>query len=400
MPRRRKSFTRKRPNSPFRQWDWTIGGHRFRGSTGETNEARANEIALNIRRKLQDRLLLGLAATAEMTVQEAMTKAWTDHFQHLGRADTAWHHIASLTRRRQGALLHGGVLLSDIGDAEVVDYMARRRGETRGQWRKNHRPAHGQRISPSTINAELTVLATCLKMARHWKINGMKVAIAETNIRAHRLAEPQHVHTDLPDARIDEFIASIADHAAPMICLYLWTGLRKSNVIGRPGLWWQWLDLDSDKPHARVKVKGDKMQTIWLPPAAVELLKKIEPDPKKRRGPVFRFGNTHIGCECTACMNEDKKGKPILSIRRTVATARKKVGLPDLNLHDLRHKFGRIVTRRFGLKAAQQALGHADMATTARFYADQEAAYIAAAVTESVADLAHISHTSRKRKAE
>ena len=201
MGRKRQAIVKKDQRSPYWQYDWTIQGDRFRGSTGETDKALAEEIALAIRIKLQEQIRLGTPAEdVEMTLQEAMTKAWTEHFQFLGRgANTTWHHIKSLTRRRKKALLTSKTRLSDIGDEHISDYVARRRIETVGQWRKKGKvQKEGKRVSAATINDELTTLATAIGLARGWFVGRQRIAASDVDVRKHHLDAPKHVHTDLP----------------------------------------------------------------------------------------------------------------------------------------------------------------------------------------------------------
>ena len=102
---------------------------------------------------------------------------------------------------------------------------------------------------------------------------------------------------------------------------------------------------------------------------AVELLRGLGAD-RPGDEPVFRYPGA--GCECAHCLNPRNHGQPIRDIRTALATAARKAGLAHMKLrfHDLRRTFGTLLLAQQGdLRLVQEALGHADIKTTARSYA-------------------------------
>ena len=65
---------RKRKGSPFYQYSFSISGRRFRGSTGETEKARAKEVERD-QYQLAKR---SLATQKDWSLQLVMSTYWTD----------------------------------------------------------------------------------------------------------------------------------------------------------------------------------------------------------------------------------------------------------------------------------------------------------------------------------
>jgi site-specific recombinase XerD len=63
-----------------------------------------------------------------------------------------------------------------------------------------------------------------------------------------------------------------------------------------------------------------------------------------------------------------KTGLPYVSFFYSWDAARKRAGLPDLRVHDLRHSFASfLVNAGRSLYEVQELLGHADIRTTSRY---------------------------------
>ena len=61
-------------------------------------------------------------------------------------------------------------------------------------------------------------------------------------------------------------------------------------------------------------------------------------------------------------------GKPFISIFYSWDACRKRAGLPEFRIHDLRHSFASfLVNAGRSLYEVQQLLGHADIRTTSRY---------------------------------
>jgi integrase len=96
--------------------------------------------------------------------------------------------------------------------------------------------------------------------------------------------------------------------------------------------------------------KSGKPRYIPLSRAAIALL-------EKRRG----NGSEYV-------FPSPKTGKPMIQLYFTWNKIRKKAGIPDVRIHDLRHNFASLlVNNGRSLYEVQKLLGHADISTTQRY---------------------------------
>jgi integrase len=136
---------------------------------------------------------------------------------------------------------------------------------------------------------------------------------------------------------------------AQVIRLLLYTGARKSEVLNA-----RWDEIDFGRrlltvPAARSKSK--KPRHIMLSDAAVDLLLGV---PREREIPWVFFN--------------PRTGKPPVSIFYAWDSIRKKVGMADLRLHDLRHSYASfLVNAGRSLYEVQRLLGHHDPKVTMRY---------------------------------
>ena len=152
-----------------------------------------------------------------------------------------------------------------------------------------------------------------------------------------------------------------------MIRLLLYTGARKREILD---LRWEEIDWERQViilPARRSKSK--RVHPIPLSDAAVELLKGFP-----RHGELpWVFVNP-------------KTGKPPVSIFYAWDSIRKKLGLEEVRLHDLRHSYASfLVNAGRSLYEVQKILGHHDPKVTMRYahlspQAMREAANTVAAV--------------------
>lgn len=354
MPRPRKSITKKPPGAKHYQYDWTIEGHRFRGGTGEAkSQARADRIALKIYDKLLDEVKLGVVSTPKntITLDEAFDR-YTEEY-----AVRLVHNAGYVSRVRTLLRVIGKqTLLSDIDNETILHFIRDRRASVT----KRKRPP-----KDATIRLEVHLLLGMLRRARKiWKVQ-----VGEVDPETYRetLQRSRPIEMFLRDwGEVQAVMDHITPHYHPIIKLALFTGLRKSNVVLL-----QWEQVSMERQEATVTLKGGRKYTIDLIPAAIEMLEALEPVADRRTGPVFRFGNPNVDCECPKCVHLRRRPgvvHPIRFIGPVWQKARAKAGLPDLRWHDLRHTVASwLLSAGNSLKMAQEVLAHKNIATTTRY---------------------------------
>ncbi len=130
----------------------------------------------------------------------------------------------------------------------------------------------------------------------------------------------------------------------PMLIL---TGARKREVLDA-----RWEDFDLEHRRWRIPItKAGKPRHVPLSDGVLRLLGQI---PRTDDCP-FVFANPTTG-------------KPYVSVFSSWNTARKKVGLRDVRMHDLRHSFASfLVNAGRSLYEVQRILGHTQIKTTQRY---------------------------------
>jgi integrase len=132
-----------------------------------------------------------------------------------------------------------------------------------------------------------------------------------------------------------------------VIRLLLYTGARKREVLDA-----RWEHLDLERRTLTVPVsKSGRPRHIPLSDAALELLRGLPRDPAI----PWVFFNP-------------RTGKPPVSVFYAWDTIRKRVGLGEVRMHDLRHTFASfLVSSGRSLYEVQALLGHHDPKVTMRY---------------------------------
>ncbi len=361
MARRRNSIVRRREGSLHWHYDWMISGRRLRGSTGTSDKDRAIAIAIKIRQEAID-TVYGIAPQkpTEMTLRAARLRYWEEHAKHLGSWKAARSRLNQLER-----LLGSDTLLSDITQTSLKAFA-------------HARIAEG--AAPATANRALSTFRRLLRMAREdWNVAATSPRFGDV-----MMPEPPGRQVFLTYEEADRLIHTIIPHAQPIVRLALYTGLRRGNINQ---LRWEQVDLDAGRLTVTVKHhhREGKTHTVPLIPDAVELLKSLAPSMKERIGHVFKYGNVHVGCTCPTCQHRaDLAGRPILDIKKSFNTARKKAGLSHIKFHDLRHTVASwLIQGGSPLNLVKDVLGHSDIRVTAR-YAHLETAAAANAMANAL----------------
>lgn len=324
-----------RPDSPFWQYDVTVKGRRFRGSTEEVSREAARLVEANKRRQHAAELAVG---DRRLTLNAAAARYWAEHAHDLPSAATIDLWIRTLLDG-----LGKDTPLEALTDDQVATYVAKRRAT----------------VANATVNRELATLRAIARMARdRW--NAPAPAL---NWRAHwqREAAPRARYLTTEEAA--RLLAEAAEHLRPAIELSLLTGIRLSNCIR---LDWAEVDLAGQCLNLR-KVKsmhdGGRGHVVPLCTPALVLLANLAPKPPPRaidhaesaaaapKGRVFLW-----------------KGQPLKTWRTAWRAAKRRAGVDDFRWHDLRHTAASwMVQRGVPLEVVQRILGHAEISTTLRY---------------------------------
>jgi integrase len=154
---------------------------------------------------------------------------------------------------------------------------------------------------------------------------------------------------------------SESKHLKYIITMLLLTGARKNEVLQA-----KWSDFDLEQRIWSIEFnKTGKVRHIPLGDSVMKLLNALP----RIEGNAYLFPSPATG-------------KPYIQIFNSWDTARKRAGLPDVRIHDLRHSFASfLVNSGRSLYEVQKILGHTQVKTTQRYAHLSQESLIAAANT-------------------
>lgn len=235
-------------------------------------------------------------------------------------------------------------LLRYMQSQQVTSFDALMPNRMRGFIAGEHRAG----LSPKSLQR---LLSSCRSLFRQLTREGVLVHDPLAGVRGPKVHRKLPVVLDVDEASAlvegegDDALA-VRDRA--MLELFYSSGLRLSELIGL-----HWLDLDLDAGEVRVLGKGRKTRIVPVGRHAITALRALgEAEGREADSPVFRGRN----------------GAPISP--RTVQARMKTLAMRQgfakhVHPHLLRHTFASHMLESSGdLRAVQELLGHADIATT------------------------------------
>ncbi len=207
---------------------------------------------------------------------------------------------------------------------------------------------HRAGLSPKSLQR---LLSSCRSLVRQLRREGLLEHDPVAGVRGPKVHRklPQVLDVDEATTLVEsggEGALGVRDRA--MLELFYSSGLRLSELVGL-----RWLDLDLDAGEVRVLGKGSKTRIVPVGRHAVSALRALgEAEGRAPETPVVR----------------GRGGAPISP--RTVQARLKQLALAQgfakrVHPHLLRHTFASHMLESSGdLRAVQELLGHADIATT------------------------------------
>jgi integrase len=216
--------------------------------------------------------------------------------------------------------------------------------------------------APGTCNRALVLLRYGFTLALRWKVPGVESNPVK---EVKNLRDDNKIERFLTNAQMSRLLDAVRESESEMlphiVMFLLYTGARKREVLDAT-----WADVDWARKSWRIpKTKSGKIRHIPLSAGALQLLATLR-DMSLPLGDVSdalqtEWSRRHI-------FANPKTGLPYVSFYYSWDAARKRAGLPDLRVHDLRHSFASfLVNAGRSLYEVQELLGHADIRTTSRY---------------------------------
>jgi integrase len=325
----------KKSDSSFYWYDFTVRGERYRGSTKETNQARAAKIAgLKLARATAGTDPLPRKAPSLREFSRDFLK-WVDDARREDKTKIyyrdGWRLLAATDL--------AGMRLDQI-TAEVAD--------------RTKFPG-----SAANANCALRTLRRMLHQAEEKKVilKAPKLKLAYEFERQHRLDEESEKKL-LAGAAQCGWTAKSLHLFEDIVKLMRDTGMRNGRELYRMRI--ESIDFRSRSifiPDSKTK---EGRRTVPMSDRVFEILRRRCRDEKcaeRKEGWLF------------PARRNNAKVPYLSSIAKHFAEAREKAGLPkSLVLYCGRHDFGTVITARTGnLKAVMKVMGHRDFKTAMRY---------------------------------
>jgi integrase len=203
--------------------------------------------------------------------------------------------------------------------------------------------------APGSVNRRLILLRYMFNLAwRDWKIAGVTenpthgVRLLKENNKKERYVRAEEM------ARLyDEVCGSQNIMLKHIVAFLVLTGARRNEVLHAT-----WHDINMTTGKWRIpETKSGYARHVPLNDGAMAVLQQMQDVSRSQ----YIFGNPNTG-------------KPYVHIYYAWDIARRRAGLPDVRMHDLRHTFASLlVNNGSSLYAVQMLLGHTQIKTTQRY---------------------------------
>lgn len=338
----------KRKGAATYLYDFYVKRRRFTGDTGKAEKREAVKERDRLKREAEALVAKELAtANGPMTFGSAAARYMLEVGEHQVNAETVGACLDWLEKA-----IGKHTLLTSINDDVVAKLVAKRRAEMRkvGTEATPKRP-----VSPATVNRTMTepLRKVMIRARKIWK-----VAVEEVDWTAHMLEEPRERVREASKGEEAKIMAKLSRGYEHAVRFAFINGCRRMEIVGLKKT-----DVDFFSRQYTVTGKGNRQRTIPMNDATYALLWSLKDDPTEY---VFTY---------VAARNDARKklvkGQryPITdaglrtAMRRMTAAA----GVENFRFHDTRHTAATRVLRKSNMKVVQELLGHADIATTARY---------------------------------
>lgn len=213
-----------------------------------------------------------------------------------------------------------------------------------------------QGYKPGTINKHINYLHRILNVARSW---GVLTASRDRVRVSRRIPMGDHRQTFLAETQIHSILDSCRRENHPYLDLFIHllilTGARSSEArLAR------WRDFDLVKMIWTVPLsKSGRARRIVLSSAALKVLEQIKQRTAELDLPVRADSHLFIN---------PRLKQPYKSFHLAWDRARRRLGMQDVRIHDLRHTYASLlINRGASIYEVQKLLGHHHISMTERY---------------------------------
>jgi integrase len=353
----------KPKKSPFYQYDFWLGGHRFHGTT-ECKTRKEAEKFESIEREKAKALVKAMRRSAvSLLIDDVADRLWNECAQHDADADATETNLARLIDYFGKAKA-----LTDIDHTEAKKMVA---------WRRGHH-VKGRKKAPLISNATVNRSATKVlqRVFSFAKTEGAQFE-HEPNWTDLLLPEPLERVRELHDDEAAAFDAAMRADYEPFFEFVRASGMRQKECVT---LRWSEVNFGT-KQIVRIG-KGGRRVVFPITDTIREILFPLQCQ-------HVEFAFTYVAIYGNRRLGKVRGHRYPLTITGTKTAwqrLRAKAGVMDFRFHDYRHDFGTKLLRDSGnLKLVQKAMSHRDIKSTLRYahVLDEDVASAVEAVAKS-----------------
>lgn len=339
--------------SPYYQFDFQHGGHRFHGSTKCTNRADAKRFEATELEKAKAQIRAMRRSKASLAIDDIAARLWDHSAQYDSEPRATETNLARLIE-----YFGKTKPLTEIDHKAAKDMVAWRRGHHVS--RRGKRTKEQERALPLVSNATVNRSATKV-LQRLFTFAKAEGAVFDREPKWGDLLLPEPVER-VRELKVEESIA--LDEAMRTDYLPFFEFVRASGMRLKECVTLRWAEVDFDARQIVRTGKGGRRVVFPITPAVRDILYPL-------RGRHDEFVFTYV-----AQQTSKRKGRvrgqlyPLTynGAKAAWQAIRAASGVADFRFHDFRHDFGTKLLRESGnLKLVQKALNHRDIKSTLRY---------------------------------
>lgn len=316
----------RRKDSPFYWWSFRANGRRLYGSTGTDNKRLADRIHAEKTLEVQAGRLNG---PLSRTIDGSTT------FTELAAQYLAWAVRQRSFRSKAGFVKQ---LRAYFRNTKLGHLTVKEVERYQGEGLKSGK-------APATVNRHIETLKHMFTKAVEWEL--VDDVVLKRVRRVKLLKENNRRLRFLSREESAALVAACEAHLKPVVVAAMNTGMRKEEILSL-----EW-DRHIDLKHGFILLTDTKNGERRELPINQTLRAALS-------GLVRR-----IHCPFVFC---DNQGRRFRDVKRSFASALRRVGLKDFRFHDLRHTFAsQLVMAGVDLTTVSRLLGHKSLTMTLRY---------------------------------